>query len=68
MGKVLILIGLLFLAAGILLSYFPHIFRWLGKLPGDFSWKSGSFSFHFPLATSLVISLILSLIFWLFRK
>lgn len=42
----------------------------LGRLPGDFSWQGKNFSFHFPLATSLVISLVLTLLInlWLSRS
>jgi hypothetical protein len=40
----------------------------MGRLPGDFFWKSGSVSFYFPLATSLLVSLILSLLFWFLRR
>lgn len=68
MAKILIVAGLILVALGLMLLFFPGILRWAGRLPGDFSWKSGSISFHFPLATSLIISLILSLLFWLLRK
>ena len=40
----------------------------LGKLPGDIAIQRPNFSFYFPLATSIILSIILSLIFWLFRK
>ncbi len=40
----------------------------LGSLPGDFLFKRGNFTFYFPLATSIILSLILSLLLWLFRK
>lgn len=42
----------------------------LGRLPGDFSWQGKNFSFHFPLATSLVVSLVLTLLmnWWLGRS
>ena len=41
---------------------------WLGRLPGDFYFKGKNFSFYFPLATSLLISIILTLIFWLIGR
>jgi hypothetical protein len=41
---------------------------WIGKLPGDIYIKRENFTFYFPLATSIVISIILSLILWLLRK
>ncbi|HYE72548.1 MAG TPA: DUF2905 family protein [Blastocatellia bacterium] len=56
-GAVLIGLGLLFVLSGKL--------PWLriGRLPGDFSWGSGSVKIYFPLATSLLLSLLLTLIF-----
>ncbi|WP_279384257.1 DUF2905 domain-containing protein [Geotalea toluenoxydans] len=41
---------------------------WLGRLPGDIYIKRENFSFYFPLATSILVSLLLSLILWLFRR
>lgn len=41
---------------------------WLGRLPGDINFSKGNFSFHFPIVTCLVISAILTLVMWLFRK
>ena len=40
----------------------------LGRLPGDFSVKRGNFAFYFPLATSIILSILLTLIFALFRR
>ncbi len=41
---------------------------WLGRLPGDIHYAKGSFSFHFPLATCVVVSVVMTLILWLLRK
>ena len=41
---------------------------WLGRLPGDIVVERGPVTFYFPLATSIIISVVLSLLFWLFRK
>jgi uncharacterized protein HemY len=41
---------------------------WLGRLPGDIVIKRENFTFYFPLATSIIISVILTLILWLFRR
>jgi uncharacterized protein YybS (DUF2232 family) len=41
---------------------------WLGRLPGDVSYSRDNFSFHFPIVTCLVLSVVLSLLLWLFRK
>jgi hypothetical protein len=63
----LIVAGLVIAAVGALLLLSGKI-PWLGRLPGDILVKREKFTFYFPLATSLLISLILSLVLWLFRK
>jgi len=67
LGKMLIVIGCLLAALGVALVFSDKI-PWLGKLPGDISLKRENFSFYFPLATCLLISLLLSLLFAFFRK
>lgn len=67
-GKPLIIMGLLLVVIGLAVSFAPKLPSWLGRLPGDFSFKRGNFSFYFPLATCLLISAILSFIMWLFSK
>jgi hypothetical protein len=66
-GKTLIIIGLIIVAVGVIFSLAGKV-PWLGKLPGDFYIKRENFTFYFPLATSIIISIILSLILWLLRK
>ena len=67
LGKFLVIVGLLIAAIGALL--WSGIDRgWLGRLPGDIHYKGDNFSVHFPIVTCLLISAILSLILWLFRK
>lgn len=66
-GKTLIAMGLLMVLVGVILVFTGRI-PWLGRLPGDIYIRKGSFSLYFPLVTCLMISLILSLLFWLFRK
>jgi len=67
MGKSLIIIGLVIVAVGVILSMVGKV-SWIGKLPGDIYIKRENFTFYFPLATSIIISIILSLILWLLRK
>jgi hypothetical protein len=69
LGRLLILLGLVLLAAGLLLTYtnFFSSLR-LGRLPGDISIRRESFSFYFPIATCILVSLVLTLIFYLLRK
>jgi hypothetical protein len=67
LGKVLILIGVFIIAFGILLLMGEKI-PWIGKLPGDIIIKKEKFTFYFPITTSIVISIILTLLFNLLRK
>jgi hypothetical protein len=67
LGRVLIIIGLVLAGVGVILYVVPKI-PWLGRLPGDFSFRRGNFTFYFPLATSIIISVVLSLLLYLFRK
>jgi hypothetical protein len=67
LGKSLIIIGLIIAVIGVVLTLAGRI-PWLGRLPGDIYVKRENFTFYFPLATSIIISLILSFILWLFRK
>lgn len=65
--KVFIVAGVILTGIGILLSFKGSI-PYLGKLPGDITIKGEHFQFYFPLTTSLLISLVLSLLFYLLRK
>jgi len=69
LGKTLICLGIILLAAGLLLTHW-NIFSFLklGRLPGDIWIKRGNFSFYLPLTTCFIISILISLIFYLFRK
>jgi uncharacterized protein HemY len=66
-GKSLIIIGLILIAIGVAIAFGPRI-PFIGKLPGDIYIKKDSFTFYFPLATSVLISVIITLIIYLFRK
>lgn len=63
----LILFGGLIVLVGVLLSLGGKI-SWLGRLPGDIFVQRDNFSFYFPLTTSLLLSVLLSLLFFLFRR
>ncbi len=67
LGKFLILVGIVITFLGLVLLVSGKT-PWLGRLPGDFYFKGKHVSFYFPLATSLLISLILTLIFWLIGR
>jgi hypothetical protein len=66
--KLLMMIGAVLLLLGAVLFVGQRL--GLGRLPGDFSWEGKNFSFHFPLATSLMVSLVLTLLInlWLGRS
>ena len=64
MGKYLIVFGLVIAAVGMLMSLGVP----LGRLPGDISYRRGNFSFHFPIVTSIVVSIILTLLFAFLRR
>jgi hypothetical protein len=67
LGKVLVVAGLLIAGVGVLIwSGFGR--GWMGRLPGDINYSRPNFSFHFPLMTCLLISLVLSLLLWLIRR
>jgi len=68
LGRPLIILGLILVAAGLVISFAPRLPAWLGRLPGDIHLKRANFSFHFPLMTCLLISAVLSFILWLLRR
>lgn len=67
LGKILIATGLVIAGIGILLILTPKV-PWLGKLPGDILIKKDNFRFYFPVTTCIIISIILTFLFYLFRK
>lgn len=67
LGKSLVVFGLLLAAAGLILMFAERI-PGIGRLPGDIIIRKKNFTFYFPLATGLLISLILSLILWLISR
>jgi DUF2905 family protein len=66
-GKVIFIIGLVLAAVGLCLWKFSGKLP-LGRLPGDIVIEKPGFSFYFPLTTCILISIILTLLFWLLRK
>jgi hypothetical protein len=66
-GKFLIIVGLLLVVIGGLLLLSGKI-PWLGRLPGDIVIQRKNFTFYFPLATSILLSILLTLILWLLGR
>ncbi|MDJ1479309.1 DUF2905 domain-containing protein [Cytophagaceae bacterium YF14B1] len=67
MGRTLIILGIILVVVGIGITYGPRL-PFLGKLPGDILVKKENFTFYFPLATSILLSVVFSLVLYLIRK
>ncbi len=67
LGYLLLITGGILAAAGLILILFPKI-PFLGKLPGDIIIQKKNFSIHFPVVSCIIISVILSLVFWFFSR
>jgi Protein of unknown function (DUF2905) len=67
LGKLLIGLGVVFILVGGLLLLSGKV-PWLGRLPGDIHVQRGNWSFYFPLTTSIVLSIVLTLIFTFFSR
>jgi len=61
LGRLLIVLGAVLIIAGLAITA-------LGRLPGDFVWRRGSVTFYFPLMTSILLSLLLTLLMWIFFR
>jgi len=67
LGKAIFFFGLVLCVVG--LPLWSGVGRgWIGRLPGDIHYTRGNFSFHFPLVTCLIVSLVLTALAWLLRK
>ncbi len=64
-GKLMILIGIIFIVLGGIFWLAPNI-PFLGKLPGDIDYKSGNFRFYFPVVTCIILSILLTILLNLF--
>jgi uncharacterized membrane protein YkgB len=67
MGKMLILLGVFIILIGLLLLIGEKI-PWIGRLPGDIIIRRKNFTFYFPIVTSIIVSIVLTLLFWALRK
>ncbi|MDD2689061.1 MAG: DUF2905 domain-containing protein [Candidatus Omnitrophica bacterium] len=66
-AKALIILGIIFIIFGVFVTLF-HRIPFLGKLPGDILVHKKNFTFYFPLVTSILVSILLSLILWLWSR
>jgi formate hydrogenlyase subunit 3/multisubunit Na+/H+ antiporter MnhD subunit len=67
LGKTLIVLGIAIVVLGVLFTFGGRI-PWLGNLPGDIHIQRGRFSFYFPITTCIVISAVISLVLYFFRR
>lgn len=66
MTRILVTLGVILIVAGLAWPWLVKL--GLGKLPGDIVIERENFKFYFPITTMVLVSLVISLIFWLFRK
>lgn len=66
-GKIFVILGIVFIVLGLVFMFIDRV-PFLGRLPGDIIIKRERFSFYFPITTSIIISIILTILFSLFRK
>ena len=67
LGRILIFIGVGIVALGLILTLVGRV-PFLGRLPGDIVFRRGNFTLYFPFATSILLSLLLTVLLWLFRR
>lgn len=68
LGRSLMILGIALFLTGLLLYVFPRLPVRLGRLPGDIVIRGKNSVFYFPLMTSLLLSLLFSILLWLFRR
>ena len=68
MGKVLIVVGLVAVVAGLIIQFAPQAFSWFGKLPGDIRYEKGNMKFFFPITTMILLSVGISLLVKFFGR
>ena len=67
-ARVLVLLGVVLVAIGLLLGVAPRWLAWVGRLPGDVRIERSGFRFYFPLTTSIVFSIVLTVVFRLLGR
>lgn len=66
-GRMLVVLGVLLALAGVVLLLVGRV-PWIGRLPGDIHVQRGNWTFYFPLATSLLLSAVLTLVLWVLGR
>jgi DUF2905 family protein len=68
LGRLLVILGLTITLVGLLLSLGPKLPFRIGRLPGDIIYKRDNFTFYFPVVTSIALSVVLTLVFWILGR
>jgi hypothetical protein len=68
LGKLLLVLGWIILVVGVVLLFAGRMHLPLGRLPGDIVYRGKNTVFYFPLATSILLSVVLTLVFWLISR
>ena len=67
LGRVLVVLGLIVVALGAVLLLVDRV-PWIGRLPGDVHLQRGNWTFYFPIGTSILLSIVLTLVLWLIGR
>ncbi len=65
LGKLLLVVGVLMIGVGVLIIFGPRLPFRLGRLPGDIAYQHRRGSFYFPIVTCILLSVVLTLLFWI---
>jgi len=68
MGKLLIIIGVICIIAGLVMHFGGDKTGWIGHLPGDIRIEKGNTRFYFPVTTMIIVSVVLSVFLWILKK
>jgi hypothetical protein len=68
LGRTLIIIGIVIVAAGVLISFGDRLPFRIGRLPGDLVYRGKNTTVYFPIVTSIVLSIVLTLVLWIFGR
>ena len=67
-GKIIILIGVIIVLAGVIVYFFHDKLNWIGRLPGDIRVEKENFRFYFPITTMIALSLLITLIAQIIKR
>jgi len=67
LGKILMFVGVVITAIGLIVYFFGDYLRWVGRLPGDIHIEKENFSFYFPIVTMIVLSIVVTLLIRIFK-